>query len=110
MIIHAIGRIIGIILMAVVTLVFILSLKPAHAATIEGLVWMDSPCEGCITVIKDLGDGNIRVIYMERNGNDLKVISIKKLHCTARTTAIHKRDFCDYKIITEYKKPDDNTY
>ncbi|KKM17932.1 hypothetical protein LCGC14_1670730 [marine sediment metagenome] len=107
MIIHAIRRIIG--LMAVVTLVFIL--KPAHAATIEGLVWMDSPCEGCITVIKDLGDGNIRVIYMERNGNDLKVISIKKLHCTAKTTAIHKRDFCDYKIITEYKKTsDDNTY
>ena len=58
---NAIVKVIGITLVVIVTLVFI----PAHAATIEGLVWMDSPCEGCIAVIKDLGDGNLRVIYMD---------------------------------------------
>lgn len=97
---------IGIVLMVIVALV-ILSLKPANAATIDGLVWMDSPCEGCIAVVKDLEEGSMRVIYMEKNGDDLHIISIKKLHCVTKTKA--KLEYCDYKIITEYEKPQTQT-
>ncbi len=78
--------------------------QKADAATIDGLVWMDSPCEGCIAVVKDLEEGSMRVIYMEKTGDDLKIISIKKLHCITKTK--NKLEYCDYKIIDEYKKPE----
>ena len=113
-IINAIGRAFAIVLMVIVTLAFILSLKPANAATIDGLVWMDSPCEGCIAVVKDLEEGSMRVIYMEKNGDYLLIISIKKLHCITKTKkqyskSVDKLEYCDYKIITEYEKPQTQT-
>ncbi len=78
--------------------------QKADAATIDGLVWMDSPGEGCIAIVKDLGEGHMRVFYLEKTDDDLQVISVRKLNCTKVEKS--KVDFCNYKIIDEYKKPE----
>ena len=96
-------------LLALLIIPFACSSK-AEAAWLDGLTWTQSPCEGCLVVVKDLGEGDYRIITIRTDPETgSEIIDIKRLHCVKDESSKMKKDmsddrqFCRYKILKELK-------
>jgi hypothetical protein len=101
---------IAVTLLIILIIPFACSSK-AEAAWLDGLTWTQSPCEGCLVIVKDLGEGDYRIITIRTDpGNGSEIVDVKRLHCVRNESSELKkemnkdRQFCRYKIFKELKK------